>query len=413
MNRVLFTLSALALLAVSLLPFVHFAPNRFLGGQGQSLWSIFRLADPTLSVLLIALLAGGVGLMWLSLKGQGYPQRHVITAVVSCMTAAVAFAVLAVASKQLIAQASPAARVTIGSGFWVLFLLLNLILIDVWQRLQLPIPLPTSPQAPQRGRTWVALLIVGMVVGLTLAFMLQAFDALSLVKEYRNHQARFIEALYRHIQLVIMAFIPTLLLGLLLGGLVWLIPRCNAVFFSVLNFLQTIPSIALFALLMMPLSWLAIKYPTLQTWGISGIGAAPSVIALVLYTLLPLARNTYAGLSSVPYDAREAATAMGMSRLQIFRDILLPLSLPMILSGVRIVIVQLIGLTVVAALIGAGGLGIFVWEGLGQYALDLVLLGALPTIVLALLADWGVQALIRRVQPITSAQPLVHQEKLK
>lgn len=386
-NRVLLSLSLATIMALSLLPFVHFAPNRFLGGQGQTLINLFKTASPTLLTGLVLLFFSLLMLCFIAWRWQSHTKVVAVVACLACFALLLIFALLSHLSEQLIAQASPAARVSIGSGFWLAFLLLNLILLDTWQRLS-------------SGRKWFLLLLAAVGLIAVAAFFAQAFDALSLVKEYRNHHVRFAQALYQHIELVLLAFIPTLILGVLLGWLAWRYARGNSLFFSVLNFLQTIPSIALFALLMMPLSWLAINYPTLQTWGISGIGAAPSVIALVLYTLLPLCRNTYEGFAGVPTDTLEAAQGMGMSKQQIFRHIQLPLSLPMILSGVRIVVVQLIGLTVVAALIGAGGLGIFVWEGLGQYALDLVLLGALPTIVLALLADWVLQALIQHLQAV-------------
>jgi osmoprotectant transport system permease protein len=122
-------------------------------------------------------------------------------------------------------------------------------------------------------------------------------------------------------------------------------------------------------------------------------------VALVLYALLPIARNTTAGISGVAPAIIDAARGMGMTRRQIFWRLELPLASPVLLAGLRIVLVQTIGLAVVAALIGAGGLGTFVFEGLGQYALDLVLLGALPAIFLALAADFLLQlaaAAVRR-----------------
>jgi len=129
----------------------------------------------------------------------------------------------------------------------------------------------------------------------------------------------------------------------------------------------------------------------------------PAVIALVLYALLPIARNTVAGLAGVPAATVDAAFGMGMTRRQVFWQVEVPLALPVLVAGLRIVTVQAIGLAVVAALIGAGGLGGFVFEGLGQYATDLVLLGALPAIALALAADFllrlGAAALSARFAP--------------
>jgi osmoprotectant transport system permease protein len=121
---------------------------------------------------------------------------------------------------------------------------------------------------------------------------------------------------------------------------------------------------------------------------VGGIGPAPAIIALVLYALLPIVRNTVSGISGVDPGVIDAARGVGLTQAQIFWRVELPLALPILVAGLRIVIVQAIGLAVVAALIGAGGLGTFVFEGLGQYALDLVLLGALPAIGLALAADF-------------------------
>jgi osmoprotectant transport system permease protein len=161
----------------------------------------------------------------------------------------------------------------------------------------------------------------------------------------------------------------------------------------VLNLLQTVPSIALFGLLLVPLSSLAAAIPSLAALGIGGIGMAPAVIALFLYALLPVVRNGVAGLAGVDVGVVDAARGIGMNRRQLFWQVELPLAMPLLLAGLRIVVVQAIGLAVVAALIGAGGLGSFVFEGLGQYAADLVLLGALPAIALALAADFLLQTL--------------------
>jgi osmoprotectant transport system permease protein len=109
----------------------------------------------------------------------------------------------------------------------------------------------------------------------------------------------------------------------------------------------------------------------------------------VLYSLLPVARNTEAGLRSIDPAITESARAMGLTPRQIFWRIEVALGLPSLLAGLRLVLVQAIGLTAVAALIGAGGLGTFIFQGIGQYATDLVLLGALPIILLALAADFA------------------------
>ncbi len=125
----------------------------------------------------------------------------------------------------------------------------------------------------------------------------------------------------------------------------------------------------------------------LAQFGVRGIGAAPALIALTLYALLPVVRNAYTGISEVPQAVIEAGRGMGMSPGQILRRIELPLALPLIVEGLRGSAVLTIGITTVAALIGAGGLGFFVLRGIDQVVPDLILLGALPIILLALVAD--------------------------
>ncbi|HHH3174218.1 TPA: ABC transporter permease, partial [Klebsiella pneumoniae] len=150
----------------------------------------------------------------------------------------------------------------------------------------------------------------------------------------------------------------------------------------------------LFGLLIAPLAGLARYFPTLGELGVSGTGVAPALIALTLYALLPLVRGVVTGLQQVPQDALESATAMGMSAGQRFRQVQLPLAMPVLLRSLRVVSVQTVGMAVVAALIGAGGFGALVFQGLLSSALDLVLLGVVPTIALAVVVDalfalWG------------------------
>lgn len=136
-----------------------------------------------------------------------------------------------------------------------------------------------------------------------------------------------------------------------------------------------------------PLGALSLAFPFLQSLGIRGIGWAPALLALIAYSLLPMVRNTFVAITEVPENLADAGRGMGMTDRQLFFQLKLPLALPVIIEGVRITTIQAIGLTAVAALIGAGGFGAFIFQGLGQAAMDLVLLGALPTIALALLAD--------------------------
>jgi osmoprotectant transport system permease protein len=200
---------------------------------------------------------------------------------------------------------------------------------------------------------------------------------------------RFGDALVRHIVIVLAALLPTVLIGLPLGVLAQRRAGLRRAVFPVLNIIQTIPSIALFGLLIGPLSGLVVLVPALARLGISGVGLAPAVIALVAYSLLPVVRNTVEGLDGVPHQVSDAARGMGMTGGQSFWRVQLPLAAPVMLSGLRITAVQAVGLAAVSALIGAGGLGAIMFQGLFANALDLVLLGALPVIGLAVAVDMG------------------------
>lgn len=268
-----------------------------------------------------------------------------------------------------LAQGAPLARTSLGAGFWVLAAVCLLAIADAVQG-------------------WIAAVVAaGLACGLALLLGGGALDQLALMKEYANRQELFHDALLRHLQIVLTTLLPALLIGLPLGVAAARNGRLNQALFPVLNLIQTIPSIALFALLIAPLALLAAAWPQLGRWGFAGIGLAPAVLALVLYSLLPITRSTAAGLQQVPAAVLDSARGMGMTPQQIFWRVEVPIALPLLLAGLRVATVQTVGLAVVAALIGAGGLGSLIFQGLLSSAADLVLLGVLPVLALGLLAD--------------------------
>jgi osmoprotectant transport system permease protein len=284
------------------------------------------------------------------------------------------------AASALMIGAKPAVRISLGTAFWTLAACAALAIVDALQRLD--------------AGSAVRLLVAGAIVtGITVMAVAGTFEALSIAREYASRRVLFADAVWRHLVLVAGSVGLAVVIGFPLGVAAARSPRLQGPVFAVLNLLQTIPSIALFGLLIVPLSALAAAIPLLATVGVGGIGVAPAIVALVLYALLPVVRNTTVGLAGVDRSVIDAGLGMGLTSRQIFQRVELPLALPVLLAGLRIVTVQAIGLAVVAALIGAGGLGTFVFEGLGQYALDLVLLGALPAIFLALAADFFLQTL--------------------
>lgn len=134
---------------------------------------------------------------------------------------------------------------------------------------------------------------------------------------------------------------------------------------------------------------------TIRNLGVSGIGVAPALIALTLYSLLPLVRNTYAGLNNVDPAIIDSGKGMGMTPVQIFFRIELPLALPVIMAGIRNAGVALVGIGTIASVIGGGGLGDFVLQGIINTSIDLILLGAIPAIILALILDGGLRTIER------------------
>ena len=274
------------------------------------------------------------------------------------------------------ATASPLARTSFGAGFWALVTLCALALADALQRLRW--------RPALRG-------LVGLAVVLPIVVLAAsgALDQLSLMKEYHNRQDVFDAALARHIEIVAATLVPTLLIGVPLGLAAFRSAALARPVFALLGIVQTIPSIALFALLIAPLAALAAALPVLGRLGLSGIGLAPAVLALTLYSLLPVVRSTVAGLGQVPPPVVDAALGMGLTRGQVFWRVEVPIALPLLLSGLRVCTVQAIGLAMVAALIGAGGFGAIMFQGLLSSALDLVLLGVLPVVALAVVADIG------------------------
>ncbi len=360
MRRVQLPLLLLAAAALALLPFLRHARNRLLSGQPVGTLAALEHAGPiwtmTLAAALLLLLLPLVRPVplasWAGVFGAG-------------LALAAAAAIGAAAADHLAAEASPSSRTSLGAGAWAFAALLLLIASDTARRLR---------------HGWAAILPVFGPLALLLA--LGSLAPLSLLREYAAQHEAFHAALRQHVALVSGALVPALLIGVPLGVAAQRRATVRRIAFPALNLIQTIPSIALFGVLIGPLSWLGTRVP-----GVSGIGTVPAILALVLYSLLPIVRNTVEGLDGVPRAVQTAAQGMGMSPVQIFLKVDTALALPVLLSGLRVTAVQAVGLAAVSALIGAGGLGAIIFQGLFANALDLVILGALPVIALAVAAD--------------------------
>ena len=345
------TLAAILTVALLFQPLMLLRPNRIAPAQGRFAWealsgpssAMFAMAAALIVLVLVSradarlrLLAGAGGLLGLGL------------AVGLCAT-------------KLLPPGNAYARVAPGAGAWLALFALSLATGDALVRLRL---------AP-----------LGRI-------------AASVLREYASRADAFLRELRVHAGLSVFSLLAAVVVGVPLAILLRRVAPLRRATLAALNVLQTIPSMALFGLLIAPLAWIGAHVPGAAALGIAGIGVAPAFIALFAYSLLPIVGSTIAGFESVSERTREAADAMGMTAWQKLLRVELPLALPVILTGVRIVLVQNIGLSVIAGLVGGGGLGVFVFQGISQTATDLVLLGALPTVAMAFAAGIVFDALI-------------------
>ncbi len=402
--------AGLGLLALGL-PWLELKPSRIAVGEAVGVWGwpgSWGLALPVLwfSIAFVrgrgqGLLLGMALLVWGLLVGQG--------------------------TAYLLSNQPESARVSAAGGLWLALLALYVGYFAAYRE----------------GRGWA---VLSAPLALAVLIGLGVFDQLGPVLEFQSWREQFATELWRHLSLSGSAVMLAIGVGVPLGVLAASSPRFGWVL-GVMGFLQTIPSLALFGLLLPLLAqvsqtlrleaalallvvggfafrllwavsgWLAVLLilppgllalvmagawlnsllgpdplrmvlqAPLQASGIRGIGAAPAVLALTLYALLPVVLNVYTGLRGVPEAVKDAGRGMGMSPAQLFWRVELPLALPLVLEGIRGAASLTIGITTVAALIGAGGLGFFILRGVEGGAPDMVLLGAIPIIGLALLVD--------------------------
>ena len=201
-----------------------------------------------------------------------------------------------------------------------------------------------------------------------------------------KHWDEILQATLEHVWLVGVAMALAIGIGVPLGILITRRPWLSKPILGSANVAETIPSLALFGFLL-PLPWLGVRADRL------------AIVALTLYALLPIIRNTVTGISEVDPAVREAARAMGMTARQILFQVELPLSVSTVLAGVRVATVLTIGVATIAAAVGAGGLGEFIFRGLAMVNDQLILAGAIPAAALALTADFLLNLLEKRLRP--------------
>jgi osmoprotectant transport system permease protein len=208
---------------------------------------------------------------------------------------------------------------------------------------------------------------------------------MSPLQFFIGHRAEILQATWTHLTLVLIAMAIAVLIAVPLGMMIVQRPTLRNIALGIASVFQTIPSLALFGFLI-PIPF------------IGGIGTRTAIVALVLYALLPILRNTYVGLTGIDAAVLQAAEAMGMTNTQILWRVRLPLALPVILAGIRTATIITIGVATIAAAIGAGGLGTFIFRGVAMVSNAVILAGAIPAALLAIAADVLLAWLERRLK---------------
>jgi len=195
-----------------------------------------------------------------------------------------------------------------------------------------------------------------------------------------DHRAEVLGYALEHAVLVGTAMLLSVSIGFPLGVVMTRRERLSRPILGVANILQTMPSLALFGFLI----------------GLIGIGRPNAIVALLLYSLLPIIRNTYTGITHVDPAIREAAIGLGMTDWQLLRRVEIPLAMGVIFAGIRVATVIAVGLATIAAAIGAGGLGTYIFRGISMVDSGQILAGAVPAAIMALAADFGLGRIERR-----------------
>lgn len=367
--------AAAGLASTLLLDFAKAKPNRILSGVGLGAFEFLGIYAGILVVVFAVIIVSSV-------QSDGN-RRHLISGMAaSAGIAALLLSVGPMASEALPSGTSP--RISIAPGIYVTLLCLYIILGTSMRRL--------------RGHRSLKYAFV-MVAAAAAVFAVASgsLSDLSIMKEYQVKRSQFAGNLKTHLFLSFGSTIAAAVIAMPFGYLAYKKPGLEGRIMTPMAFFETIPSLSLFGMLMVPLGYLG-SMGIFKAIGVSGIGWAPAFIALTLYGLLPIARNTLAGFKNVDTGVVEAAEGMGMGKGGVLWKIELPLAFPVIFAGIRVALVQAIGGAVLAGLVGGGGLGSFVFLGLAEASSDLVLLGVMPIVLMTLLGDGLMKAVVRKLE---------------
>lgn len=369
--------------AVAALLFAPFGTVRaFRLAAGTSV-SLFGALPALLALVPLALwLAAGA----LSLGGVSRTRGAALARGLSASAAVVSLLALSnVAARRVLPGSGDFARYSLGAGVWLsIFFAVTLVI---------------ASRRETGAGTWRAALVVATAPLGVLALVLSGrLSSLGMAAEYRNVAEEFWLWGGQHLLYASVAMGVAIVVGVGLGIVAFLNPGLAQPVFAATSVVQTIPSLAMIGVLAVPLGF-AGQVPLLRSLGIGVLGWAPVVVALTLYALLVIVRNTYAGLSAVPEPTVDAGRGMGMTDRQLLGKVELPLASPIVFSGMRTAFQQTIGNATLAYFVAAGSLGRPIFSGVSQQADDLVLLGSVALVTLALTIDVVLRGAERLVTP--------------
>jgi osmoprotectant transport system permease protein len=389
-----FLLAASFIAASFALPLYEIRPNRIAGGVDIFWGDLSWLSLLVFCVLVLALFVG-----FLFKKGLRPVMLPMISLVVFCWV----IVLLGPSSAPEVAG-DRLARISPGLGSLFLLLAALVPFLD-------PQELPTKQKWGPKHLALLMIIPLALILFLSLTGQ---FSHLGFIKEWAINEDAFFLRILGHLRITAIALALSLSLGPLLAYWAYQSKTFNSLLQPVLNITQTIPSLVFFGFFMTLILGLQRVFPILGEWGIAPLGDVPVILALAIYALFPITKNSLVAFRSVNPGIVDAARGMGFTSREIWLKIRLPLALPILLGGVRIAIIQILGSAVLAKLISGDGLGYFIIEGLNSKADDMVILGVLTLLLLTFLVDFGFQVLQRLFNPMGQRQkPIPPQHKPK
>jgi osmoprotectant transport system permease protein len=372
-------------LTLGLAPFVSFRPNRIVEGDSASAVSALGIAG---WVALVLILLAGLAVPALWRRRLRRDRLRGLSGVVRGLLATVALLLVLgetgrVASEFAAGQ-SPAARTSFGWGFYVFLFALFLVYY--------------SASADTSSRSGRAIIWLAPVVGVVLLAAFGALGELGIIREWSLTRTSFVPELTRHLFYALGATIGAIVFGIPLGIWAARSKRAETAIMGALSLGQVLPVLAFVGIMIPILGSLSDRVPPLEALGISGIGWAPVMVVLFIYALFPVTRNTLVAIQQLDPGVLDSARGMGMGRWRSLKEVELPLAFPVVLAGIRIALVQSTAGAIIAAFVGGGGLGTIMFTGLEQTSMDLVLVGVIPIVALALFFD----TLLRGVERLST-----------